>query len=167
MKRCEECGNEFEPRQPHHRLCSDCVRRRLPERSSSDQRRETRHLRDFLLDSYYDEKGNPVKELFIDYAQELARLFDRDKLSRKQLRNFFGIVTRAKNIALLKGLGEARPVLYECQATVESQLNRDAIPRSFAEFMKHHLELASRSERDLEGFQKHLNCILCYFPIRK
>ena len=27
-KKCQGCGNEFSPKEPHHKVCFDCMRKR-------------------------------------------------------------------------------------------------------------------------------------------
>lgn len=159
-KRCEKCGQEFEARQPHFKLCSRCAQ--VPQSQSSLSS-------ELLLQSYYDSKGNPVKEVYINTPQKIAIILfnSRPALGLKQLRDFHQRVLKAKTKAMLKGIEAARFILYECQRDLEYQLKRGVVPETFGSFMKHHLALAERDERSLEGFFKHLDSVVCYFPIKK
>jgi len=159
-KRCERCGKEFEPREPHFKFCPSCF---------SPPRSETPDLSGLLLKTYYDHGGHPLKEVYIDVPQKLGDIFSKSKrpLTIKQLRDVHRKILKAKTKALLKGIDPARSILYECQKDLEYQLKRDVIPESFVQFMKHHLALAEKDEKSLEGFFQHLDSIICYFPIRK
>jgi CRISPR/Cas system CSM-associated protein Csm2 small subunit len=155
-KRCERCGKEFKASQPHFKYCSNCFS--IPE--------DKKDFSKLLLKAYYDPKGNMLKEIYIDIPKKLADNFAKDKLGTKQLRDFHQKILKARNKALLKGIDVARPILYECQRDIEYQLKRGVIPHNFAQFMKHHLSLAEKDERSLEGFFQHLDSIVCYFPIK-
>jgi CRISPR/Cas system CSM-associated protein Csm2 small subunit len=159
-KRCERCGREFEPREPHFRFCPNCF---------SSPKGETSDLSGLLLKRYYDQEGHPLKEVYIDVPQKLANLFfnSRPQLAIKQLRDVHRKILKAKTKAILKGIDPTRFILYECQRDLEYQLKRNVIPESFAQFMKHHLALAEKDEKSLEGFFKHLDAIVCYFPIKR
>lgn len=152
-KICEKCGREFEAKQSHFRLCSSCF--------SSRQRINISSL---LLETYYDDKNNLLKEIFIGLPEKLAKIFHKDKLTITQLINFYQKIQRACNNALLHGIDIAKPIIYECHRDLEYQLKRGLIPRSFFKFMKHHLEIAEKNEKELEGFRQHLESILAYFP---
>lgn len=157
-KKCEKCGKEFEARQPHFRQCPDCF---SPPHQDTD-------ISKLLLKSYYDLNGNPLREIYIDTPKKLAELFadSRPALGTKQLRDFHQAILKARKRAMLKGMGVARPLLYECQRDLEYQLKRRVIPQNFAQFMKHHLAIAEKDEKSLEGFYQHLDSVVCYFPIK-
>ncbi len=159
-KRCERCGREFEPREPHHRFCPNCL---------SSPQREVPNITGLLLKAYYDQKGHILKDIYIDCPQKLATIFfnSRPPLAIKQLRDVHRKILKAKTKALLKGIDSARSILYECQRDLEYQLKRNVIPESFVQFMKHHLALAEKDEKSLEGFFKHLDSMVCYFPIKR
>jgi CRISPR/Cas system CSM-associated protein Csm2 small subunit len=159
-KRCEKCGREFEPKEPHFRFCPNCFS--SPKNGASD-------LSGFLLKSYYDREGHPLKEVYVDVPQKLANIFVKSKrsLTIKQLRDVHRQILKAKTKAILKGIDSARYILYECQRDLEYKLKRDVIPESFAQFMKHHLALAEKDEKSVEGFFQHLDSIVCYFPVKK
>lgn len=159
-KRCERCGKDFEPREPHFRFCPNCF---------SPSKSEIFDLSGLLLKSYYDHEGHLLKEVYIDVPQKLANIFTKSKrsLTINQLRDIHRKILKAKTKAILKGIDSARSILYECQRDLEYQLKRDVIPESFAQFMKHHLALAEKDEKSLEGFFKHLDSVVCYFPVKK
>ena len=159
-KICEKCKREFEARDPRHRYCLKCF---VPPHNENEP------IDGLLLKGYYDEHGNLLKEVYIDIPQRLANLFANDKpvLGTKQLREFHQRISRARNEAILRNIDVARPILYKCQAELEYQLKRGIVPISFVKFMRHHLSLAEKSEKSVEGFYEHLDSIICYFPIKK
>jgi CRISPR/Cas system CSM-associated protein Csm2 small subunit len=159
-KRCERCGREFEPREPHFRFCPNCF---------SSPQSEASNITGLLLKGYYDQKGHILKDIYIDYPQKLANIFfnSRPPLAIKQLRDVHRKILNAKTKAMLKGIDHARSILFKCQTDLEYQLKRNVIPESFAQFMKHHLALAEKDEKSLEGFFQHLDSIVCYFPIKR
>jgi len=159
-KRCERCGREFEPREPHFRFCQNCF---------SSPQGETFNVSGLLLKTYFYGKGYILKDIYIDYPQKLANIFfnSRPTLAIKQLRDVHRKILNAKTKAMLKGIDHAKPILYQCQTDLEYQLKRNIIPDCFVQFMKHHLALAEKDEKSLDGFFKHLDSIVCYFPTKK
>ena len=105
-KKCEKCGKQFEARQPHFKICPNCF---VP--PPNDQIIPP----NLLLKSYHDQQGNLLKEVFIGIPERLAILFARGNLATKQLRDFFQVILKARNKALLQGINIAKPMLYECQ----------------------------------------------------
>ena len=166
-KICEACKKDFEPLQPHYRFCPACFKPRQDAAKKDPQQKSL--PANLLLNSYYDEKGNELKELYIDIPKKLAQLFANDKkpLARKQLYDFHRMITNARRQAILKGIDEARPILWQCSTDVEHQFARDIIPESFLKFMEHHLPMAEKDESSLEGFFHHLDSILKSFPIKR
>ncbi len=155
-KRCEKCGKEFEARRPEFEICPHCY--------SSQKRSDISS--ELLLKSYYNEEGNLLKEVFIGIPEEIAKIFAKDGLATKQLRDFHLKILKSRTKANLKGIRATRPILYECHRDVEYQLKRGIAPQSFVQFMKHHLALAEKDEKALEGFYQHLDSIVCYFPAK-
>jgi CRISPR-associated protein Csm2 len=156
-KKCEKCGKEFEAYQPHFKLCPNCY---SPEK-------KTVLSAELLLKSYYNSEGNLLKEVFIEIPQSLANIFDKDGLGTKQLRDFHRRILNARIKATLKGISSAKPFLHKCLPDMEYQHKRGIIPESFIQFMKHHLKLAEKDEKALEGFYQHFDSIVCYFPSKK
>ena len=159
-KKCEKCGREFEPREPYFKFCPNCF---------SSPKNVAPNLSALLLKSYYNQDGHPLKEVYIDVPRELASVFfnSRPPLAIKQLRDVHRKIMKAKTKALLVGIDATRAILYECQRDLEYQLKRNVIPETFAQFMKHHLALAEKDAKSLEGFFQHLDSIVCYFPLKK
>lgn len=156
-KRCEKCGREFEARRPDFKICPRC--------HSSQKRSDVPS--ELLLKYYYDEDENFLREVFLSIPEDLAKIFAKDGLAAKQLRDFYQVILRARNKALLQGISVARPILFECQRNAAYQLKRGVIPQSFNHFLKHHLALAEKDEKSLDGFCQHLESIVAYFPKEK
>lgn len=156
-KKCENCGREFEAIQPYFKVCPGCF---------SSQRHSKSDISKLLLKTYYDAEDNLLKEVFIGVPEELADIFAHSKppLATKQLRDFYQHVLKARNKALLKGINVARSILYECRRDAAYQFKRGRIPETFKLYLEHHLALAEKDEKALEGFYQHLNSIVCYFP---
>lgn len=159
-KRCEKCGKEFDAKDQQFKFCQSCFMSSKADYSC---------ISNYLLDNYYDAEGHPLKEIYIGTPQKIADIFvkSRPSLTIKQLRDVHRQILKAKTKAMLKGIESARHILYECERDLEYQLKRKIIPSSFMQFMKHHLAIAEKNEKLLEGFFKHLDSIVCYFPIKQ
>ncbi len=156
---CENCGKEFYPTQPHFKLCPDCF--------SQSKYKKASRLNELLLKAYYDKDNNLLKEIFIGVPEELAKIFSREGMATKQVRDFYQKILKARNKAFLSGINAVKPILYECQRDAAYQLKRNVIPKSFNDFLVHHLQIAEKNEKMLEGFCQHFESVLAYFPKEK
>jgi len=161
-KKCEKCGKDFEPAQPHFKTCRNC-------HLSQNRSLPTTSINDLLLPSFHDSSGNLTKNVFIDIPAQLASIFanDNPNLASKQLRDFYNIILRARNKSILKGMVVVRPILWECQRNAEYQLKRNVIPQSFFKFLEHYIKLAEKDEKPLDGFCQHIQSIIAYYPKEK
>ena len=157
-KKCEKCGKEFEAKQQHFKICQNCF---------SSLKKQQRLNTDLLLNSYYDGESNLLKDVFIGTPENLAIIFAQDGLASKQLREFYNIILKARNKAILKGMSNVKPLIWECQRNADYQLKRGVIPISFLKFLQHHLKLAEVNEKMLDGFFQHLQSVIAYFPKEK
>lgn len=155
LKKCENCSKEFEPRQPHFRLCPDCF--------SSSKQKPGDLPKECLLKSYYDREGNLLKEIFIGIPKTIAEAFSNGNLANKQLYDFKKRVLKARTIARLRGIEKARPILYKCIPEVEYQFKRKVVPQSFKDFIKHNIPIAIEDKKQLEGFYEFFENIYMYF----
>lgn len=173
MKKCEICGKDFEPKESYHRKCPECFRSDGPQGKNSYAHRgsppseKAEPIEKLFLKSYYDQKGDLLEAIFIDIPEKLAAFFSKHGLKTKQLREFFKRASHARNIALLKGIDASRSILNECIPHAKYQTERKIIPVSFKKFIDHHIPIAKESEKMLEGFYKHFDSIVCYFPKEK
>lgn len=156
--RCKGCGKMFIPSKPYFKTCYSCYLKQPKQAPLSS---------DLLLQNYYDDNGNLVKEVFIGIPQRIADILAKDGLGTKQLRDFHALISRARNKSMLKGIDYVRPVLWECQKNAAYQAKRDIICQSFVRFLEHHLSIAEKSEENLEGFYQHFDSVVCYFPKEK
>lgn len=154
-KRCEKCGTEFEALQSFHKYCRKCF---------SPKSDRTDISQDLFLKDYYDQKGNLLKDVFVGVPERLSIIFAKDNLANKQLRDFFQKILRARNKALIKGIDAVRPVLFACKRDAVYQLKRRVISQNFCKFLEHHLSLAEKDERMLDGFCQHFESVIAYYP---
>jgi CRISPR/Cas system CSM-associated protein Csm2 small subunit len=168
-KKCQTCDNEFEAKEVFHKYCPRCIPSAMAARGepAATVTPTVDNIQNLLIKEYYDQEGNLKKEIFVGTPKKIADIFVHDMLKTKQLRDFHGVIAKARKRAALKGIESVRAVLYKCQADTEYQLKRGVVPPSFDQFMKHHLALAEKDEKSLEAFFQHYDSILCYFPINK
>lgn len=163
--KCAKCGKPFSPKQSWQKICYQCFSASKQSFSSSNPQIPD----ELLLKNYHDANGILLKEVFISIPERLASLFasDMPPLATKQLRDFHLTISRARNTAILKGINTVKQDLYKCQRDITYQLKREVIPKSFSQFMEHHLTLSEKDEKSLDGFCQHLESIIAYFPKEK
>jgi|GEM_PF-922153 len=161
-KICEMCHKPFEQKKDYQKTCYQCHLK-----SKATNEAPVVNIDALLLKVYHDAGGELVREVFIGPPQQLANTFDQGKprLSTKQLGEYFMKVQRAYKQAINdRDMGMARTMLWDIQPDLENQIKRGIVPVSFATFFKHHLALAEKSEKSLEGFYKHIYSIIRYYP---
>ena len=55
-KKCEKCGNEFVPKEPHHKICHEC-NRKVREGLAGADSPKAKLPDDYLTRGYFDENG--------------------------------------------------------------------------------------------------------------
>lgn len=129
--------------------------------------------RDYLKDGYCDAEGSPRRELFLDWAEELAATLKREKMTPTALRNFFN---EAKTILSLVDqdaqrearFGEIVPRIHKLRSNAHyaSQKRDGNIPPLFYSFIQKNHALAERSYSNLKMFVDHFECVVGYFKER-
>lgn len=162
-KICERCGNEFRPRDPKFNICQDC--HFTPDKAVTG----------LLLQEYYDTTGAMIcDKIYVEVPQKLAKIFHYDGLTETQVHSIYEKILRAKEISSYKGFTYAKPILSKLYPEIEEKLKREikkdkkpVFPQSFAIFLKHHLNLALKNEKNLKGFCEHLYSVIAFLPKEK
>lgn len=156
------CGK---PKEKHRPLCDDCYRkekqaappnRREPPRASSGVKT--------VFDTFYTETGYLRREIFIEAAEQMARRFEEDRMTQTQIRAAFSKLNAVDQRARREGesmhVDEVRQTYYEFVAHCEYQLKRRVLEPPFVEFVKNHLNTATKSKEEFHGFVKYLTAIM-------
>jgi len=177
MKRkCETCGREFEPDQPHYRYCSSACRQAAQgpggppphQRAYSGTATRFRLDESYLADGYFVKKGdkNILRDEVVDqWAQEVAKVIGNTDIKAHQLRLFFGKM-RALEAKLRGGatFEEIRPAILEFKRDVAYQVGRGVVKEDFKRFIDRNVDIAVQSKENFEeGFIQHFQSVLAYF----
>ena len=179
-RRCDDCGNMFQPRQPHHRRCGNCFsqpqssggqavgRQNAPQQQTSNYRYQEQ-----FTDSYFvtDEQGknclltNFVAKQTVDpLAQQLAN--STPKLTTGQIRRFFNHCREIER--RLKVDGESWPqVASDFESlSAHAQYARASgkIPEDFRQFIDDNVKKVTSWENPrtafLGGFMPHFEALV-------
>ncbi|MBF0566516.1 MAG: hypothetical protein HQK89_14905 [Nitrospirae bacterium] len=163
---CVSCGNEFVPKEEHHKKCPGCFRKGNESVTQSNILQT-----DYLNGSYYDDKGCLKKEIFIKFADEVAKdLLDKNlkpQMTPTAVRAFYNrlkfIESQYKKNLDFRRVKEG---LWELQSLAVSQEKRGVIPSPFYIFVKKNVECAEKDENgdiEFKGFIKHFFSVLAHF----
>lgn len=178
-KKCKQCGKEFEPSNYKHDTCPTCFgtsqkgdspmsqkndhkKHEYQDSSNKQSSNLPHHLK---LNHFYTENNALRKEIFIDTAEEIARIFNRDKLTTAAMRRFFESV-RAANERFVhdteKNFNKAMEGIYRLKPLAHKSQERGITKQSFTEFMDWYIDLTAKEPRNLKGFKELFMSIIGY-----
>jgi CRISPR/Cas system CSM-associated protein Csm2 small subunit len=171
-KKCEECGKLFVPREPHHRRCSDCVRKSAsPRRSPGPKEQGTKERRARGLPvpesypEYFHSGQTPRPEYLTDLAEAIAVSFGNTwpELTRNQLRAFYAHAKRREASARNgRPWSEVYTELVKMVPIAGERAAKGIIPREFEEFIRRNVERSKDQTAFLEGFIEHFQAVVAY-----
>lgn len=162
--KCQECGNEFVPKEPHHKICFDCNKRKY--KSSIDFERSKIKLPDNYLDKgYFDEKKYLREEIFKGEAKEVARVLATLRMTPTSLRAFYNklIAIENKYKASNNNFDLIKASIYAFERDVAYQVSRGVVSEEFRKFINKNAELAKKGPEEFKGFKEHFLSVLAYF----
>lgn len=128
------------------------------------------------LTGYYDSNNHLTREIIVEEAVKEADRFavTDPPLKMSALRRFFHRVraiearyrARSDSEGRQKAFETIRPELDQLLPAVTYSTNRKVVPPVFKDFLTHHVELATRSPQDFEGFVVHFQSVVAYSKAR-
>ncbi len=181
-RRCDNCGNMFQPRQPHHRRCDNCFsqpqssggqavgRQNAPQQQTSNYRYQGQ-----FPDSYFeaDEQGKiylltdfVAKSKVDGLAQHLTHQNSRPALTTGQIRRFFSHCREIER--RLKADGENWPQVaadfVSLSAHAQYARSSGKIPEDFRQFIDENVKKVTSWEDPrtafLDGFVPHFEALV-------
>jgi CRISPR type III-A-associated protein Csm2 len=158
---CEQCGKPFEPRDPHHRLCGDCVKKWPPKKSGAS----TGAFFEEGYPDYFDTDGLLKPEFVNEKAEEIARRLgdERPKMTMSQLRAFYGHV-KLQEGALASGR-DFKEVLLEVKKLkpfASERAHKEKVPKYFEDFITRNVDKVKDERTFLKGFVEHFQAVVAY-----
>ncbi|MEJ5260989.1 MAG: type III-A CRISPR-associated protein Csm2 [Anaerohalosphaeraceae bacterium] len=129
-------------------------------RETQNRHNETIPLPDVI---YYDSSGNMPVQLLSDWAEAWAKSFPEKKLSKNQIRRFFGAI---KNLHFQ--LDSGRPweqilplfKMFLSKVSYAEKAVSKKIPSEFANFLKIHIKKVGSSEKNFRAFVLFFEAVL-------
>lgn len=122
----------------------------------------------YLKNGYFDEKGNILPEVIIEWPKDIAtKLVNASpEMKSAQLRNFFG---EARHIESQLSAGQTFAALQgrilQLNSYAASAQTRGNAPPLFKQFIEHNVRWAAQDKKSfLKGFIPHFECVVAYFP---
>ena len=161
--RCVQCGKTFVPREPHHTLCSDCVKQRSP--TPRGQGRGAGWKFPVGYPDYFDADGvlrpEYITVLPEDIAVELGQA--RPKMTMHQLRAFYQHV-KLQEAALENGrpFKEILVEVSKLKAFARERAAKEKVPKFFEEFISRNVDKSKDAAAFRRGFVEHFQAVVAY-----
>lgn len=120
----------------------------------------------YLKTGYFDEKGNVLPAVIIDWPREIASQLDKQGMTSAQLRNFFSEVRRIdKQLEAGTAFSSLKPRILKLDSYAEYSFNKKNCPKLFRQFIEANLKWAVKDRKHFsEGFVNHFESVVAYFP---
>ena len=122
----------------------------------------------YLARGYFDEKGNILSQVVIDWPKEIAQKLDAatPTMNVSQLRRFFTEVRHIEGqLAAGKNYDTLRGRILKLDVYAADARKKGGVPDLFKQFIEQNLVWATKTEKDfLSGFVPHFESIVAYFP---
>lgn len=152
LKKCKVCGKVLS--NPRYPTCYDCHNKpaALP--------------KNYLINGYFDEKGNLYEDLITDTASLLAYNFGkgRNGLTTSQLRRFFSHVRAVENrLNMLGSYNLVKSEIQKLKPFAAEAFGKNKIPKVFYKFIEKNMALVKDKKSFKNGFIEHFQAVVAYF----
>jgi len=162
-KKCPHCGENFIPREAHHKLCSRCNRERRPNDAVHVAGHSTNEATDYLALGYFDTNKVLREELVTSKASEIAKSLVGRDFKNHQLRRFYGHAKAAENRLRMTGDWLAVNVdIKKLWAFAAEAKGKKKIPDTFYAFIDSNIKAIKTSE-DFLAFMQHFEAVVAFF----
>jgi CRISPR-associated protein Csm2 len=163
-KKCQECGEEFLPKEPHHKICFSCNKKRH-ESSTGFDKAKIKLPDNYLANGYFDEKGYLREGLFKEEAKVVANILASLRMTSTSLRAFYNKLIAIENNykSSNNNFDLIKPTIFAFERDVAYQVSRGVVPEEFRKFINKNAELAKKSIEEFKGFKEHFLSVLAYF----
>ncbi|MBI5194801.1 MAG: type III-A CRISPR-associated protein Csm2 [Nitrospirae bacterium] len=163
-KICESCKKEFLPKEPHHKTCSDCNKKKY-EGTSGLYNSKIKLPDNYLGDSYFDDKGYLRESIFKEDAKVVVNALAAENMTPTALRAFYNKLKAIENRYKISNndFDLIKPSLYAFERDVAYQASRGVVRDEFRKFININAELAIKGPKEFKGFIEHFLSVLAYF----
>ncbi len=121
---------------------------------------------DYLKNGYFDQNGNPLPEIIIEWPQHIAAQLDGARMAPAQLRNFFSEVRRIEGqLSAGQNFEALRGRILQLDAYAANAVKKDNAPLLFKQFIEQNLKWVVKDKKSfLKGFMPHFESVVAYFP---
>ncbi|MCP1309507.1 type III-A CRISPR-associated protein Csm2 [Paenibacillus tyrfis] len=121
----------------------------------------------YLVDGYYDEKGQLRREIIVEHAKQVADMLAKRKLTSASMRRFYNKLLGIVHKFRMSGeFDRVRPQIDELEMFAAQAVKRknNPAPMEFELFIQKNVELANKSEKGLLGFFQHFQSVVAFSP---
>jgi CRISPR/Cas system CSM-associated protein Csm2 small subunit len=124
---------------------------------------------DYLKAGYFDDKGNLLPSVVVEWPRQIATMFDAGGLQMAQLRRFFAEVRLIEGQLITgKDFSVLKPRILKLESYAFDSVKKGKAPQVFKEFFEKNIKWASANKKGfLVGFLNHFECVVAYFPKAK
>lgn len=164
-KICYTCKKEFVPKESHHKVCSDCNRKRY-ETGGPSEKGFTKLPKGYLNDGYFDANDCLHEALLTEVADKIALSFStaNPKLKNHQLRRFYHHVRSAENkLNMTHDWSCVNVDVKKLKSFVAEAKGKQKVPEVFYEFINRNIDNIKDEKSFRHGFLEHFQAVIAYF----
>jgi CRISPR/Cas system CSM-associated protein Csm2 small subunit/Zn finger protein HypA/HybF involved in hydrogenase expression len=177
--KCRECGKPFQPRERHHKLCADCVKKgaskgaetaggksafqKAGTMSRSQENKRTSF--DEGYPDYFDTDGLLKPEFVTTLAEEIAGTLGNQspKMTMHQLRAFYSHVKLQEGALKANRPFKAVSVeIAKLKPFASERASKGKVPRYFEDFIVRNVDKVKDKDTFLNGFVEHFQAVVAY-----
>lgn len=141
-------------------------RSRWQDKSRPSDRPPPRLPEGYLEKGYFDDQGNTLPQVIVDWPKDIAQRLASGKLKTAQLRRFFNECRRIeRRLDAGADFRIVRSEILKLDAYAADAVKKGKAPRLFEDFIKQNLKWAQKDNKAfLKGFIPHFESVVAYFP---
>lgn len=120
----------------------------------------------YLKNGYFDQKGNQLPEIIIEWPRHIAMELDHARMAPAQLRNFFSEARRIEGqLNAGQDFEALRARILQLDAYAANAVKKENAPPLFKQFIEENMKWAAKDKKSfLKGFIPHFESVVAYFP---
>lgn len=121
----------------------------------------------YLSGGYFDDDDRHRREIYIEWAREVADELGRGGMTSASLRRFYGKIKALQRMLTEETFLDFKHHLYSVLTMAHYGNNREErsgkLPDAFVIFLERNIQLAERSYKDFLAFVDHFQSVVAYF----
>lgn len=121
------------------------------------------NINQYLKEGYFDSEGYRRKEIYIDWAKEIANKLSNSNMTTASLRKFYNQIKGLQHLLTNEENFNANKYrLYNIIPLAQYKLN-SSVPQEFVDFLEVNLQQVEKDFKNFQVFVDHFQSVVAYF----